>query len=71
MKAVVTYKQRGTYPPLKMTLSAKKDFRKKAKRFKLLDNGDLMKIETAEGVPTGELILTKFLVIIVVICRGT
>ena len=42
MKHIIDYKTTGMYPYRGMTKDKKNEFRRKAKTFKLLDNGDLM-----------------------------
>ena len=44
MKYIISYKRTGTFPIEKMTHNKKGEFRRKARKFKLEDNGDLMYI---------------------------
>ena len=53
MQYIIDYKRTGRWPFEGMSKNKKSEFRRKSRQFRLMDNGDLMRVVFKEGVPTG------------------
>ena len=53
MQYIIDYKRTGRWPLEGMSKNKKSEFRRKSRQFRLMDNGDLMRVVMKEGFPTG------------------